>query len=645
MRVPTVTILTLAALAASDGNSQASPGADSPSPNLNAKTPEDKDWLEARRIESISTPESLISQEIAPPTPPSNSPPAPASNSSLQRRVSSSALSNRDLEKLKQLIEETINQRLESERVRISDDIGDRLTELDRIHALLNVFIVILVLFAGGAIAILWKVRQSAVRQLVYQVKQELVDLGKAENQLETYTQMTNNLIAKIDQRINTQKEAREQEGQAFAQHLDSLNDSTNEIKVVNQQILQQLQSLVQGLKHEVSELFLQELDDNFIVPASTSPDSEEEVMPEFEESKLSDNSERLTADDYLKQGQVFAFKGHYDRAISMYDLAIKIQPDFYEAWYNRGNGFGKLPDYEEAFVSYEKAIALQPDRYESWYNRGWILRKLERYEEAIASYDKAISLEPGRSEIWSDRGELLEQLQRDEEALACYSKATAIQPDDVESWYRQGVILEGLEGGERAVECYEKVLAIQPERVEAWDRRGRILESLEREEEAIASYDRVIGLQPDNVEVWDRKSQILVRWGREEEAIACYDRIIAIEPDNAEVWYHRGNLLAKLEREEEAIESYDRLIDLEPDKPEVWRNRGILLEKMRRYEEAIESYEKAIASDPDDYISWRSRGTSLAELQQYTEAISCFSKAMEIQQRLGTYENNLAQA
>ena len=638
MRVPTVTILTLATLAASQSNSQASPNVESATPNLNTNRPEDDNFVATKRIESISVPESLIAQ--------SNAPSSFISQPSLVQQIPSSTLSNDDLEKLKELIEETVNQQLASERIRIANEISSRLSELEKIYNILQGFVAILLLFAGGAIAILWKVRKTAVRQLVYQVRRDLAELGKAENQFETYTQMTNNLIAKIDQRIDTQKEPREREGQGFAQRLDSLNHSTDEIKVVNQKILQQLQGLVQILKREVSELLLQELEGDPVVTASGYLEEKEEVVtPEVEELTSSETREELTAQDYLKQGQVLAFDGEYDRAIALYDRAIQLEPDFYEAWYHRGNVFGKLPDYEGALMCYEKAISLQGDRYEVWYNCGWILRKLERCEEAIASYDKAISLEPERSEVWSDRGDLLEQLEREEEALACYSKATAIQPEDVESWYRQGVILEGLEGYDRAIDCYEKVLAIQPERVEAWYRRGQILELWEREEEAIACYDRVICLRSDNLEAWHRKGQILVKGEREEEAIVCYEEMIAIQPDNLEAWYHRGNLLAKLEREEEAIECYDRIIALAPDRPEIWRNRGILLEKMRRYEEAIESYEKAISSDPDDYISWRSRGTSLAELQQYTEAISCFSKAMEIQQKLGTYENDLAQA
>ena len=59
----------------------------------------------------------------------------------------------------------------------------------------------------------------------------------------------------------------------------------------------------------------------------------------------------------------------------------------------------GKIKTYLKACFTllaiecYDKAIRLDPEDYDTWLNKGNSLVKLERYEEAIECYDKAIRL------------------------------------------------------------------------------------------------------------------------------------------------------------------------------------------------------------------------------------------------------------
>ena len=52
----------------------------------------------------------------------------------------------------------------------------------------------------------------------------------------------------------------------------------------------------------------------------------------------------------------------YIDKAIKHYTEAIKLKPDFAEAYYNRGNAHRSNGTYEEATKDFTKAIALKPD-------------------------------------------------------------------------------------------------------------------------------------------------------------------------------------------------------------------------------------------------------------------------------------------
>ena len=54
-----------------------------------------------------------------------------------------------------------------------------------------------------------------------------------------------------------------------------------------------------------------------------------------------------------------------------------------------------------------------EPDYAEAFNNRGNALRRLKRLDEALASYDKAIALKPDYAEAHNNRGNALKDLKR----------------------------------------------------------------------------------------------------------------------------------------------------------------------------------------------------------------------------------------
>jgi len=230
-----------------------------------------------------------------------------------------------------------------------------------------------------------------------------------------------------------------------------------------------------------------------------------------------------------LELGILLVAAKEYEAAIASYDQALKIKPDYYEAWNNRGNALGKLGRLEEAIASYDQALKIKPDYHKVWNNRGVALGKLGRLEEAIASYDQALKFRPNYHEAWNNRGVTLGKLGRLEEAIASYDQALKFKPDYYEAWYGRGYALDDLGRLEEANSSYEQALKFKPDYHEAWYGRGYALQKLGRLEEAIASYDQALKFRPDYHEAWYGRGYALQKLGRLEEAIASYDQALKI--------------------------------------------------------------------------------------------------------------------
>ena len=110
-------------------------------------------------------------------------------------------------------------------------------------------------------------------------------------------------------------------------------------------------------------------------------------------------------AEAYNNRGNAKVALGQHAEAIADYDEAIRLKPDYAEAYYIRGFAKGALGQYAEAIVDFDEAIRLKPDYAEAYHFRGFAKGTLGRYAEAIVDFDEAIRLKPDFAEAYNNRG------------------------------------------------------------------------------------------------------------------------------------------------------------------------------------------------------------------------------------------------
>ena len=105
--------------------------------------------------------------------------------------------------------------------------------------------------------------------------------------------------------------------------------------------------------------------------------------------------------------------------AVSAFDRAIHLKPDFAEAYNNRGFVKGKLGQHRDAVADFDRAIHLKPDFAEAYNNRGTTksFGKLGDYAAALADYDRAIRLKTGYASAYFGRGMAKKELGHTKEA------------------------------------------------------------------------------------------------------------------------------------------------------------------------------------------------------------------------------------
>ena len=101
----------------------------------------------------------------------------------------------------------------------------------------------------------------------------------------------------------------------------------------------------------------------------------------------------KLSTLELLRKGEALAVQGKYDDAILAFDEAIRLVPEFADAWYDKGAALYGLGKYNEALQAFNQAISINPQYADAWNNKGVALKALGRTSEANAAFAKAEEL------------------------------------------------------------------------------------------------------------------------------------------------------------------------------------------------------------------------------------------------------------
>ncbi len=318
-----------------------------------------------------------------------------------------------------------------------------------------------------------------------------------------------------------------------------------------------------------------------------------------------------------------------YEQALSLFEKAIKLSPDYALAYTGKAASYLLLYQYKhldrevatsEANLALEKALQLDPNLAEAYATKGLMYTYLKQYDKAEQLYIKALGLHPNLRLTHHNYAFMLWQQSRFKEAIEQAEIALETDPLSKQTYFIIADSLASIGEFKKAISVYQHCQRVLPGFLSCYAGLANLYQILGELDKAKANLEMSASVsEPGNFWHDDINASYLIRTGSFAEADSILNRAAEINPTDYFLLRTRWLVALAQNDMDEFIDSIDQLSVQFPEDMDVHKFQALNAYWKQDFELAVKRYEKVLSDSPKsmfnlwDYSDGMSHAVNLA--------------------------------
>lgn len=203
----------------------------------------------------------------------------------------------------------------------------------------------------------------------------------------------------------------------------------------------------------------------------------------------------------HFNRGWAYRNAGEYDKALTDFDRAAKLNPRYADTYYSRAVVQHDRGEKAKSIIDLDRYVEVNGNNWTAYYKRALMFRRLSEADRALADLQKAAALNPTELKIPLLRALLLSDKDEHAEGQAEIDKVLAAKPETAGGYYARALIAFRQRRLDSASADVEKALALQDAYPAAHTLLGRILEERGDTVAAAARYQRSLASSAKSID------------------------------------------------------------------------------------------------------------------------------------------------
>lgn len=382
-----------------------------------------------------------------------------------------------------------------------------------------------------------------------------------------------------------------------------------------------------------------------------------------------------------VEMAKIYAGGGRFDRALGLYDEAVRLNPERGETYFEKGVLLLNLKQPQQAETVFTQGLEHAPESHFGHFYQGKALEAQEKRMEAKEAYRRAINrtkrFEPAYQALLK-LYELDEDLQaaiqlyqefevsvtpRDNtfrkdfvrflveqkdygQALDILEQMIVDEPHDVKVQIQRALVYVEMKEPHRAVTELEGILQAHPSELRVRDYLGWLYEQIDDAEKALDAYRTNIDLDATFYDSRIHLGILLYRLTRYDEAVQHLTQAAGLKPSNSETHLLLGLSYLQADEFEQATSAFEKGLEYHPNDENLRFNLGAAYDKLDRFPDVVREMEAVLALNPDHTDALNYLGYSYADRGiNGEEAVELTRRAVALKPDNGAYVDSLGWA
>lgn len=151
----------------------------------------------------------------------------------------------------------------------------------------------------------------------------------------------------------------------------------------------------------------------------------------------------------------------YLEKAVRHFNRAVKIYPDYSDAWGQKGLAHYRLNQFSTAEKAYLKSIEINPGNATTHSNLGSLYFKTEQFNAAKTAFEKALQYQPNHIDANANYAATLGTLGEYEKAIIYFKKAISLEPNRANYYQMLAATYQNMGNQEKANAYFRKAKMI----------------------------------------------------------------------------------------------------------------------------------------------------------------------------------------
>ncbi|HTT17439.1 MAG TPA: tetratricopeptide repeat protein [Candidatus Sulfotelmatobacter sp.] len=306
-----------------------------------------------------------------------------------------------------------------------------------------------------------------------------------------------------------------------------------------------------------------------------------------------------------------------FDRALQMLQPALQQSPKNAQLWMLKGLAYAGKGDNKAALTSYQNALKVSPDYLPALKGAAQV-----QYDAgdsaAIPLLQHILRLQPKDSTSHAMLAVMLYKNGDCESAVDHFGESEALLDSQPAAMQDYGICLLKLKRTDKAIAVFRAILNSHPEDARAMRALSSVQLDSGKAQDALATLQPLLRADPDP-RTMQLAAAICEANGDTPNAVKYLREAIVKDPHDVSLYVDFASLAMSHQSFQAGVEMMDAGINVQPEAAALFLARGVLYVQLANYEAAEADFEKAEELDPKESISAAAQGM-IAEEQNQNE-------------------------